>query len=56
MKIRAKANGNIVDVPDDDADALLVSGIYEPLDAPSTEVAPLTTTDKPKKKAKAKAT
>jgi len=53
MKIRAKANGNIVDVSDGDAAALLAIGIYESVDAPqATKVKPLTTKDLPKKKAK----
>jgi hypothetical protein len=32
MKIKAKANGNIVDVSDGEAEALLASGIYEPVE------------------------
>lgn len=47
MKLRAKANGNIVDVPDGEGEALLASGIYEPLEE-STAVEPLTTASVPK--------
>lgn len=32
MKIRAKANGNVLELADGDAEALLATGIYEPLD------------------------
>ena len=31
MKLRAKANGNVVIVPDSQGEALLASGIYEPI-------------------------
>lgn len=53
MKIRAKANGNILDVSDGEAEPLLTAGIYELVDAPNaTKVEPLTTKDMPKKKGK----
>lgn len=38
MKIRAKANGNVLELADGDAEALLATGIYEPLGAPRTKV------------------
>lgn len=32
MKIRAKANGNIIEASDEEAKELIASGIYEPID------------------------
>jgi hypothetical protein len=29
MKVRAKTNGNILDLPDGEAEALIAAGIYE---------------------------
>ena len=54
MRLRAKANGAIVTLPDAEAEAYLGTGLYERLDEPAqtTKVEPLTTKDKPKKKAK----
>jgi hypothetical protein len=45
MKLRAKANGMVVDVSDADAPAYLGTGLYEPVDEPSksTKAEPLTT-------------
>jgi hypothetical protein len=46
MKIRAKTNGNILDLPDEQAQELLATGIYEPDDdGPSASpAAPVTKT------------
>lgn len=32
MRIRAKANGNVLDLPDDEAQPLVDTGIYEEID------------------------
>ena len=32
MKVRAKANGNVLDLPDGEAEALVKAGIYERMD------------------------
>ena len=49
MKVRAKANGNVIDLP---ADHPLIGVLYDPVDEVTTKVPPLTTTDLPKKRAK----
>lgn len=58
MKIRAKANGDVIDLSDDTARELIEAGIYEPVDAetstPSTTVEPLTTEHMPVRTKKAK--
>jgi nitrous oxide reductase accessory protein NosL len=65
MKIRAKANGDVIDVLDDAATMLLEAGIYErveeeqpapktPAQKKSTKVAPMTTDDMPGPTRKAK--
>ena len=36
MKVRARANGNIVDVSDGEVEALLLAGIYERIDGEPT--------------------
>lgn len=54
MKIKAKANGNIIEAHDDAAKELIAAGIYEAVDEkPAKEqkrapVAPMTTEDFPK--------
>ena len=46
MKIRAIANGNVIDIDDAGAKVLIDAGIYEPVDEPkSKKVTPLTTKD-----------
>jgi hypothetical protein len=49
MKIRAKANGDVIDVSDATAAELIEAGIYERVVDPatSTKVEPLSTTDMP---------
>lgn len=37
MRIRAKANGNIVDVPDDQARGFIEAGIFEAVDEEKAE-------------------
>ena len=32
MKVRAKANGNVLDLPDGEAEGLIAAGIYERMD------------------------
>ncbi len=58
MKIKAKANGNVIEAHDDAAKELIAAGIYEPYDEKEekrTPVAPMTTADMPtKKRGKAK--
>lgn len=58
MKIRAKANGMLLDLPDSQAEAYMSTGLYDLVEeAPqqeATKVEPLTTTDLPPKKKKAK--
>jgi hypothetical protein len=39
MKVRAKANGNVVDLPDSLAHALVEAGIFEFLSEPAATVA-----------------
>jgi hypothetical protein len=47
MKIKAVANGDVIDVAADAAKLLIDAGIYTPVDEPkkSTKVEPLTTKD-----------
>lgn len=55
MKLRAKANGAVLNLPDAEAEAYLGTGLYERIDEPiePTKVAPMTTADMPtQKKAK----
>ena len=54
MKIRAKVNGDILDVSDETAEELIDAGIYEAAKT-STKVEPLTTKDVPPRAKKAKA-
>ena len=58
MKIRAKANGEVLDASEAAATELIEAGIYESVDAPnqSTIVEPLTTKDLPRRAKKGKAT
>jgi hypothetical protein len=44
MKIKAKANGDVIDIPEDAANALIEAGIYEavPEDAPGAPSVVLT--------------
>ena len=58
MRIRAKANGNVIEAHDDAAKELIAAGIYEATDEPlssETAVKPMTTEDFPKEKAGASA-
>lgn len=60
MKIRAKANGDVIDVSEETAKELIEAGIYDAVDAPkdaatkSTKVEPLTTKNVPPLTKKAK--
>lgn len=56
MKIRAKANGDVIDVTEETAKELIDAGIYDVVDEPkkSTKVEPLTTKDTPPLARKAK--
>lgn len=49
MKIRARTNGDVIDVPEDAATILIDAGIYERVqdDEHSTTMEPLTTTNLP---------
>ena len=55
MRLRAKANGAVVTLPDAEAEAYLGTGLYERLYEPAktTKVEPLTTKSMPKPKKKA---
>lgn len=52
MKLRAKANGYLVDVPDNEAEGYLSTGLYEKVEEEpkSTKVKPMGTDDMPTKK------
>jgi len=54
MKLRAKANGIVVEVSDEQADAYLSTGLYDVVEPESTKVEPLSTNDMPTKKSKKK--
>ena len=61
MKIRAKANGEVIDASEEAAKELIEAGVYEPVDEPadapkkkSTKVEPLTTENTPPLARKAK--
>lgn len=49
MKIRALANGDVIDVSEETAKELIDGGIYEPVDesTSSTKVGPMTTKNVP---------
>ena len=54
MRIKAKANGNVIEAHEDAAKELIAAGIYEATDEPlssETAVKPMTTDDFPKEKA-----
>jgi hypothetical protein len=51
MKVRAKANGEVIDVSEEAATILLNAGIYEPVD---TKVEPMGTDSMPGKPKRAK--
>ena len=53
MKLRAKANGMLLDLSDSEAEAYLSTGLYDVVEESpkeSTKVEPLMTTDMPQKK------
>ena len=54
MKLRAKANGLVVEVSDEQADAYMSTGLYDRIEEESTKVEPLSTNDMPLKKSKKK--
>jgi len=50
MKIRALANGNVIEAHDDAAKELIAAGIYEAYEEPKEERAPVAPTKKRKAK------